>query len=63
MAYLKDQKENKICTMDDIRGDFLGPPRGTAPATVRANKNKTKILFIYSKNKQTKIHCTNQTVL
>ena len=27
-----DQKENIICTMDDVRGDFLGPPHGTAPA-------------------------------
>ena len=21
----KDQKKNIICTMDDVRGDFLGP--------------------------------------
>ena len=25
--------------MDDVRGDFLGPPHGTTPATVIANKN------------------------
>ena len=36
----KDQKENIICTMDDVRGDFLGPPHGTTPAAVIANKIK-----------------------
>ena len=35
---LKDQKKNIICTMDDVRGDFLGPPHGTTPAAVIANK-------------------------
>ena len=40
----KDQKENITCTMDDVRGDFLGLPRGTTPAAVIANKNKTEIL-------------------
>ena len=35
----KDQKENITCTMDDVRGDFLGPPHGTTPAAVIANKN------------------------
>ena len=24
--------------MDDVRGDFLGPPHDTTPATVIANK-------------------------
>ena len=38
---ISDQKENIICTMDDVRGDFLGPPHGTTPAAVIANKNKT----------------------
>ena len=33
-----DQKKNIICTMDDVRGDFLGPPHGTTPAAVIANK-------------------------
>ena len=37
----KDQKENVICTMDDIRRYVLGPPLGTPPAAVIANKNKT----------------------
>ena len=37
----RDQKENIICTMDDVRGDFLRPPHGTTPAGVIANKNKT----------------------
>ena len=27
--------------MDGVRGDFLGPPHGTTPAAVIANKNKT----------------------
>ena len=27
--------------MDDVRGDFLGPPHGTTPAAIIANKNKT----------------------
>ena len=40
----KDQKENIICTMDDVRGDILGPPHSTTPAAVIANKNKTGIL-------------------
>ena len=29
--------------MDDVRGDFLGPPHGTTPAAVIANKIKTEI--------------------
>ena len=40
----KDQKENIICTMKDVQGDFLGPPHGTTPAAVIANKNKIEIL-------------------
>ena len=40
----KDQKENITSTMDDVRGDFLGPPHSTTPAAVIANKNKTQIL-------------------
>ena len=31
-----------ICTMDDVRGDLLGPPRGTIPAAVIANKIKLR---------------------
>ena len=31
---LKGQKQNIICTMDDVRGDFLRPPHGTTPAAV-----------------------------
>ena len=30
--------------MDDVRGDFLGPPHGTTPAAVIANKIKTEII-------------------
>ena len=40
----KDNKANLICTMDDVRGDFLGPPHDTIPSAVIANKNKTGIL-------------------
>ena len=28
--------------MDDVRGDFIGPPHGTTSAAVIANKNKTE---------------------
>ena len=34
--------------MDDVRGDFIGPPHGTTPGAVIANKNKTdnlRVLF------------------
>ena len=31
---LKDRKKNIICTIDDVRGDILGPPHGTTPAAV-----------------------------
>ena len=40
----KDQKENTIYTIDDVRGDVLGPPYGTTPAVVNVNKNKAEIL-------------------
>ena len=40
----KDQKDNIICTMYDVRGDFLGPPHGTTPAAVIANKIKLRPL-------------------
>ena len=44
----KDRKENIICTMDDVRGDILGPPHGKTPAAAKANKNKTE--HIYAKD-------------
>ena len=28
--------------MDDLRGDFLGPPHGTTPAAVIGNENKVR---------------------
>ena len=28
-----------MCTMDNVRGDFLGPPHGTPRAAVIANKS------------------------
>ena len=31
-------KENIICTMDDVRGDFFGPQHDITPAAVIANK-------------------------
>ena len=34
----KDQKKYIIGTMDDVRGDFLGPQHGTTPVAVIANK-------------------------
>ena len=37
-----DQKENIICTMDDERGDILGPPNVTTSAAVIAKKKKKK---------------------
>ena len=30
--------------MDDVRGDFLGPPHGTTPAAVIANKNQSEYI-------------------
>ena len=35
---LTGSKLNIICTMDDERGDVLGPPHGTTPAAVTVNK-------------------------
>ena len=32
------KKEIIICTMDDVRGDFLGPPHGTTPGTLLYTK-------------------------
>ena len=37
----KEQLKNIICSMDDVLGDFLGPPHGTPSAAVIANKNET----------------------
>ena len=40
----KDQKENIICTLNDVRGDFVRPPHGTTPAAVKANKSDRGLL-------------------
>ena len=32
------KNKNIICTLDDVRGDFLGPPHDTTPAAVIASK-------------------------
>ena len=37
-ADLKGPKLNINCTMDDVRGRFLGLPHGTTPAAVTTNK-------------------------
>ena len=39
---LKAPNENIICTMEDVRGDFLGPLHGTTPAAVIINKIKLR---------------------
>ena len=38
--------------MDDVRGDFLGPPHGTPPAAVIENKNEYPQYMFWSKNKK-----------
>ena len=40
----KEQKKTIICTMDDVRGDFLGPLHETTQVAVIANKIKFVIL-------------------
>ena len=42
LADLKGLEENIICTMDDVRGDFFGPPHGSAPAAVIGHKIKLR---------------------
>ena len=42
---LKGPKGNITCTMDDVRGDFLGMPHGTTPAAVLANKIRIEFLL------------------
>ena len=37
-----DKNENMICTMDGVRGDFLGSPHVTTPAAVISNKIKLR---------------------
>ena len=39
-----------ICTMDDVRGNFLGPPHGTTPAAVIANTNRKVSYFESNEN-------------
>ena len=45
--------------MDDVRGDFLGPPHGTTPAAVITNKNNVRS---FGSSKNTKLedgpYCT-----
>ena len=42
------------CTMDDVRGRFLGLPRDTTPAAVTTNKNIKMSSFKSSENIQKK---------
>ena len=35
---INDQKNNINCTIDDVRGCFLGLPHGTTPAAVTTNE-------------------------
>ena len=42
LADPKVPNRNIICTMDAVRGDFLGPPHGTTPTAVKANKTKLR---------------------
>ena len=44
LADLKGPNKHIICTMFDVRGDFLGPPHGTTPTAVIANKKENEIL-------------------
>ena len=48
----KDKTKNIICTMDDVRGDFLGPPHGITPAAVMnifvgKVKYNTRFILLY----------------
>ena len=45
----KDQRENTICTMVDVRGDVSGLPHGTTPVAIIANKNNTEINILMRK--------------
>ena len=40
--------------MDDVRGDFLGPPHGTTSASVIANTNKIEMALT-----RTKLNCNS----
>ena len=43
--------------MDDVRGDFLGPPHGTTPAAVIANKVTVKsVSFLFCKETPSVVH-------
>ena len=46
----KDQKQNINCTLDDVRGYFLGPSHSTIPAAVTTNKNTKERPFKSSEN-------------
>ena len=35
---LADQKNNIICTMDAVQGDFLRPPHGTTQALLHCSE-------------------------
>ena len=41
--------------MDDVRGDFLGPPHGTTLAAIIANKNEAEILLCLQQGDASKL--------
>ena len=49
--------------MDDVRGDFLGPPHGTTPAAVIANKdnsgNEPSSVTLYKTGSESQTFCCN----
>ena len=54
----KDQKKNIICTMDDVRGDFLGPPHGTRNSCF-CRVHRAYILALLCSGIQSLCHCRN----
>ena len=63
-ADLKGPKVKNInCTMDDVRGRFLGLPHGTTPVTVTTNKNIKMSSFKSSENIQKKEGGPDRSVL
>ena len=38
----KGQRENIICTIEDVRGDLLGPPHGTTSENVHGLRKQHK---------------------
>ena len=45
----RTERNNIICTMNDVRGDFLGQPHGTMPAAVKITAETPKTGFLASR--------------